>query len=1144
MNRCARGQGCFSFNSLKAVPLILLFGTLAMPAAAQSTGIILGVVKDASGATIPEANVTILNTDTDQSRAATTGSDGAYRVPALQVGHYTLKFEKTGFKTQTQQGLVLEVAQELVVNAALQVGAATQEVIVSSEAPVVNTTSSTLGGLVNEDKMAELPLNGRNYIDLSLLQPGVSAHMNHGTGAGMTGTWFSSNGAPQYSNYVTIDGASMVNMMGGATSSEAGTTLGVDGIKEYKVVTNAFSAEYGVTMGSQMVAVSKGGTNQWHGDAFEYLRNDHLDSRNYFDTPQSAGLTASGAQRRLPAFRRNNFGGSFGGPIKKDKTFFYAVYEGLRQTLGFTALDNVLPAACHTANFVVGNSCDPNLAVGATETVAPVMRNFLALYPLPNINNNLNQFTFPSSSTVGVNFGQIRVDQNFSASDSLFGRYTIDNGAMNNSNLSTIQASTGVAFPGFRIEAPSRNQFLTLSENHIFSPALLNTARISFSRTMWDVQNIQPTNLTGPGYSFVPGLPMGTITITGFSTFGPGITYGAPGHTFFHIQNIYTLSDDLYYTHGKHALKFGVLVNRYNQAMYSYLFEQGQVSFTSLHNFLLGIYNNYQSQDFKSDVNRDFIYNTLGFYGQDDWRTTSRLTLNMGLRYEVSTTPWELNNKGYAIRNITKDATPIQGPVIQSPSHLNFSPRLGFAYDVRGNGQTAIRGAFGVYFDVGNIGAALLQQVYTAPPISTSSLKANPGTEVLPDLTNGLVYSPTNASKALHTTDYRALQPYLLQYNLTVEHQLPAGVGLSLSYVGTRGIHLWTAKEGNPTIPTAIINGVRYWSASVPTCGNNVQPFCRVNPNWAGTILHTTQGDSSYNGLQVAVNKRLSHGLQFQTSYTWSNSIDDTEGQMFSSDCSGPGMSTGVDPVFTRTDRGPSCFDIRNNLRFNLLYHFPTIKSNGFLSKVANGWWIGNIVAAQGGYAFAPITGVNRSLSAVIGTNPDRVKVNTTSSTQTFVVGGKPVTYNFIPYSKDTVILDNPKHWFNPLMFSLPPLINCTPSATLLCGTLGNAERGLLRGPGLDTWDFSLVKDTPVRMLGEAGNVEFRAEFFNVLNHANFGVPNGTVFQGTATGATAVPGAYQAPSGASAADPLGTVGQIVTTSTNSRQIQLALKIIF
>ncbi len=1121
------------------VLVTLLTVTLApTPALAQSTGTILGVVKDASGAVVPDATVTITSVETDQTRTVTTGQDGAYRVPALKVGHYTVKIEKSGFKSQTQQGLDLAVAQEMVVNATLEVGAATQEVQVTSEIPLVNTTSSTLGSLVNEEKMSDLPLNGRNYIDLSLLQPGVSAHMNHGTGAGMTGTWFSSNGAPQYSNNVTIDGASMVNMMGGATSSEAGTTLGVDGIQEYKVITNAFSAEYGVTMGSQMLIVSKAGTNQWHGDVFEYLRNDHLDARNYFDTAQSAGTTASGAQRRLPLFQRNNFGGSFGGPIKKDKTFFYAVYEGLRQNLGFTAFDNTLPASCHAASRIVDSTCDSALKPGQTEAIAPSIYNFVDLYPTPNVAGN--HFSFPSSSTVGVNFGQIRIDQNFSASDSLFGRYTIDNGDMNNANLTTVQAPTGIAFPGFRLAAPSRNQFLTLSETHIFSSTLLSTARLSFSRTFWNVENIEPSNLTGPGYSFVPGLPMGTLSITGISGIGPGITYGAPGHTFAHTQNIYTFSDDVYYTRGKHALKFGTLINRYNQAPNSHLFEQGQVGFTSLHTFLLGIYNNFQAEDPTSNVNRDFIYNTLGFYLQDDWRTTSRLTLNLGLRYEVSTTPWELNGRGTAIRNIATDATSTPGPVIQTPSRTNFSPRVGFAYDLTGKGTTSLRGAGGIYYDVGNIGAALLQQVYTAPPISTASFQANPTNQVLPLLTNGLVFAPGTGSHSLHTTDYAAGQPYLIQYNLTLDRQLPAGMGLTVSYVGTRGVHLWTAMEGNPTLPTALVNGVQYWSSNVPVCGNAKAPFCRENPNWAQAILHTTKGDSNYQGLQLGLNKRLSKGLQFQTSYTYSHSIDDTEGQMYSSDCSGNGMASESDPLFPRIDRGPSCFDLRHNIRANLLYHLPNFEGNGVLSKVTNGWWVGNIISWQTGYAFSVTTGANRSNSAVLGTQADRVNYNTAASTQVF----NGISYNFVPYDPGSVITGNPAHWFNPLMFSLAPMVSCPNNAALTCGVLGDTGRGMLRGPGLATWDFSLVKDTSVKWLGEAGSVQFRAEFFNFLNHANFGTPNGIAFQGANSGPTGVPGAYQAPVNASAADPLGTAGQIVTTSTNSRQVQLALKIIF
>src|SRR6266446_809422 len=411
------------------IALLLMLG--AMPASAQSIGTILGVVKDNSGAVVPEATVTITNNETGLSRTVPSSADGAFRAPALPVGRYDLRIEKTGFRTEVQRGLTLEVGQELVVNASLQVGAVTQELVVSGEAPLVNTTSSSLGSMVNEQRMSDLPLNGRNYVDLTMIQPGVARQtLSRTGGATASGAWFSSNGAPVRSNNFTLDGALMVNSLGGSTSSVDGTSLGVDGIREYKVVTSAFSAEYGMAMGSQMVLVSKNGTNQWHGDAFEYLRNSALDARNFFDYSSTSG------GRRLPEFQRNSFGGSFGGPIKKDKTFFYGVYEGLRQNLGVTVLDNVIPAACHqlvnpgTNNTTLANptACAPTLT--SSTSVPQVMQPFIDLYPLPNL--SVNQATFPSASKQRAEFGQMRVDQNFSSADTLFARYTIDDADLNN----------------------------------------------------------------------------------------------------------------------------------------------------------------------------------------------------------------------------------------------------------------------------------------------------------------------------------------------------------------------------------------------------------------------------------------------------------------------------------------------------------------------------------------------------------------------------------------------------------------------------------------------------------------------------------------------------------------------------------------
>src|SRR6266566_2811598 len=336
--KTGKRSGVLAALIIAAATLLLMFAVTGT--AQQNTGTILGVVKDSSGAVIPGAGVTVVNEETNLTRTVITGENGAFRAPALPVGRYTVRVELAGFRTQTQRGLILEVAQELVVNPILEVGAGPQqEVTVSSEAPLVNTTSSTLGTVVNERSVADLPLNGRNYVDLTMLQPGVAQNVT-GTGGTVVniGTPFSANGAPIRSNYYVLDGAPLNTGTNAAGSSEAGTTLGIDGIREYKVVSSAFSAEYGVVMGSQTVMVSKNGTNQWHGDVFEYLRNSALDARNFFDYPVS---------RRLPEFQRNNFGGSFGGPIKKDKTFFYGVYEGLRQNLGVSILDSVLPAACH-----------------------------------------------------------------------------------------------------------------------------------------------------------------------------------------------------------------------------------------------------------------------------------------------------------------------------------------------------------------------------------------------------------------------------------------------------------------------------------------------------------------------------------------------------------------------------------------------------------------------------------------------------------------------------------------------------------------------------------------------------------------------------------------------------------------------------
>jgi outer membrane receptor protein involved in Fe transport len=1050
-----------------AVSMLLVFPILAL---AQATSTILGVVKDASGGVVAGAAITVQSVETAQTRTVTTGDDGAYQVPALQAGHYTVRVEKAGFQTTQQQALTLDVAQTLTVNLNLQVGTSSQQVVVSGEATQIDTTTSTLGGLVNDAKIADLPLNGRNYIDLSLMQAGVEENLNQSSLGGMQGTVYSSNGAPTISNNFTLDGTSISNQSGWGTGSMSGTTLGVDGIKEYKVITNAFPAEYGMTMGSQMVMVSKGGSNQFHGDVFEYLRTSALNARNFFDPA------------KIPQFEKNNFGGSVGGPIRKDKTFFYAVYEGLRIKLGFSVNDIVPPAGCHALTGTLSNAQCSLIPVSAGAVpVSSITAPLQALYPIVP---GSTHYSFSAPDTSNVNYGQIRIDHNFSASDSLFGRYTTDQSTQNTPTSGFSSTTTGgTAFPGFSSEGASRDQFLTLSENHIFSTALLNGVRISFSRTNFFTEPVYGTNLDPSAPPFVANTLLGGLSIGGLSgNGGGGSLFGGATDPTYHIQNIYSFADDVFYTRGKHELKFGTLVNRYEEPMGGVGFS-GSVSYADYTHFLEAIPSRYAATTPGSDASKDYIFYTLGYYAQDNWRATSRLTVNMGLRYEFTTTPYELNNKAWVIRNHGLDPAPTQGPVFRNATKYNFSPRVGIAWDVFGDGKTSFRAATGIYYDIANYGNVFVQNAFGAPPLFTSTTINNGATTVIPF---PIVFPANSVSKTINiSNEYEVNQPTIFQLSTSIERQLPGNMALSLAFVHTRGTHLWTANEGNLTIPTFISpNGMEYWSNNLVsfTSGTppvtqlgceNVVPSCRINPNYLSNQLTRTVGDSWYNGLQVSLNKRLSRGLEFQAAYTYSHSVDTTEGNLSVADCSSAGMDETPDPIHPLSGKGPSCFDLRHNVRFNLLYHFPNWNSNSFLTKISNGWWMGNIVSVQGGYPFTPLVGVNRSNSGVL---ENSLSEHASVGTATVVPGqvGPDGNLNntnltFIPFDPNTVTTGNPQQWFNPLMFAMAPMVPCPNIPTQTCGTLGTASRGMLRGPGLGTWDFSLVKDTALGFFGRSG---------------------------------------------------------------------------
>ena len=1148
-------SGGIRFSAKWAIALILLLA--AIPVLAQvPTATVLGTVNDSSGAVVPGATVTIQNVDTNATRTATTADDGSYRVPVLPVGNYTVRVEKTGFGTQTRQGITLNVDQNAVINFSMTVGTSAQTVTVTAEAPQVNTTNGELGGLVNEQQMAELPLNGRNYIDLSLMQAGVTQDKNFGTGVGQVGTSYSANGATVRSNYFTLDGAPTGTLYGRNPATQSGDTMGVDGIKEYKVITNNFAAEYGMTMGSQLVMVSKNGTNRMHGDAFEYARNSIFDARNFFD--KSAVI-----HRRLPGFERNNFGGSFGGPIRKDKTFFYAVYEGLRQIQGQSNTVTVVPRSCiGAAGATISSTTCSALSLPATPPAgctattsgsstgscvvygptAALMANPI-LFPQANFQNatdvangatcplSCTGFTYPGANRDSEDYGQIRVDENFSDKDTGFVRYTIGNGFVNNTATQCCQ-----------LTEPTRNQFLSLVENHIISTSLLNTARASFSRTAFDVQNVTPGSLVGP-LSMIPGLSTGALAIPGFG----GILGSNASVPSFGKQNIYTVSDDVAYTRGKHAYKFGTLMNRYEIGIQENLAWNGRLNFSNLTNFIVGIPSLFEYDATGTTMNRDFVWDTFGFYAQDDYRATSRLTINMGLRYEFMTQGIEKYGKQSAFRDYASDQNVTLGPDMRNRTKLNFSPRIGFAWDVTGKGTTSVRGGAGVYYDVGNIAMVLANGALSFPPFSATVDAPNKTKQFTLPFANLLNVSQAFATGGVAVSGpvYNAYRPNLWVYNLAIEHQLPGKTSLSVAYAGSRGAHMWGITDAEPAIPT-VVGGVRYWNGSSPV----------PNPAIGSTATMDTSVATWYNSLQVVVNKRLGHGLQFQAAYTYALLLDETQGQDNLADCSvypPPGLSGGTDPAHPLTDKGPACFDIKHNLRFNLIYHFPNTKSNGFLSKFTNGWWMGNIVSVQSGYAFTPVSSSNRSNSNVLQGQYEYLDYNKyyVPAGGTDPLGNVNNTpYNFIPFNKKTVITGNPNQWYNPLMFALPPtyyqgttdssgnpfpaLPGCSPSnGGCYYGQLGHTGRNTLRGPGFGEWNFSIVKDTAIHALGEQGSLQFRVETFNLLNRANFGMPDPRAFTGNPVDTTPY-----------SESPLGNVGQITTTSGTSRQIQFALKLIF
>jgi hypothetical protein len=817
-----------------------------------------------------------------------------------------------------------------------------------------------------------------------------------------------------------------------------------------------------------------------------------------------------------------------------------------------------------------------------------ISAQFIKLLPLPNINVGavtndnfgIDSFSYPHSQSASENYGQIRVDQNFSAADLLFVRYTIDNDLQN----------TPGNIPGPFQTNYSRAQYLTASENHIFSPAVVNTARFSYSRFTLVASGGAPALFTAPIEN--TGAPFtGGFSLPGGGARGSGVPTPQDLN-----QKVYTVSDDIFWNKGRHAFKFGTLINHFDQPQQFQFAKYGGVNYHSITNFVQGLISGFTVSPPLSNQSRDYIYNTLGFYAQDDWKVLPRLSVNLGLRYEPRTDIVNTPTPQFSFRNFPTDngvntppggTTP--GAIIKNGSLHNFSPRIGFAWDVFGDGKTAVRGGAGIYYDLANVGGAASNGIFGTPPTSFQSgfFSGAPFPVCLP-LDTCFPVNPGGpfpfAGATLSTTDYHAKQPYLGQYNLTVERQLPDNIALSVSYVGSRGIHLWNLVEGNPAVPDQMLDpqnpmcgrptpadaqapvnctvaaprsntpGGLTWtcfaSASGPGGPNPLtDPLnpnaCRVNPYYGDYTLNTTSGDSWYNSLQVSVVRNKGR-WDFQASYTYSKLTDDGQGQIPGG--SDPAGSDSTNPFNPKFDRGPSEYDATHQLEFNTTYHLRDLtKSHGVVATFLNGWWTSHIFSARSGFAFSPQEGALQSNSLnTYGAieRPDFVTAaniglitSPNCPNNAWGLAGGGCNPDAVIYKKNSVTTGQVAGYYNPNMFvQQPGIIINGAGAPVGVGVLSSVPRGILRGPGSFNWDATLAKDTKLGFLGEAGMVTFRVDIFNVLNHTAWAAPNTVLVNSGGGNPNSVffAGSAVAPG----------AGEIGATAIKSRIFQFSAKISF
>jgi hypothetical protein len=1091
-----------AFRLIRSLLFILLSFATAQVALSQVTGSLSGAITDPTGAAVTGVNVTVLNVNTGVSRMTETDATGHFQMLSLPVGQYELRARKGGFKEEVRTGIRLVVGQEATLDMSLHVGDVRETVAVNADASLVGVTAADISGLVGEAQVKDLPLNGRSFDQLLTLNPGIVNFTSSKTGGiGASNSTVGNNFAvsgnrPQQNlflvNGIEFTGAAENNMQPGGTSQEL---LGVDAVREFNVLRDSYGADYGKRPGAQVLIVTQSGTNQLHGSLYEFLRNSAFDSPNYF------------AKGSAPPFQRNQFGGSLGGPLQKDKTFLFGNYEGFRQHLHQTGVDLVPDTNARNGMLpckLVTPAPNPCPGSGLVDVgVAPGVLPLLSVWPLqspnaPDFGGIAEAFNSPLQ-TIRDDFGTMRLDHVISQTDTLGGVYTIDDSA-DVTPTSTNLYSTDVE--------SLREQVFSLEETHVFSPALLNTARVGFSRAAYFF-----TGEPAPGSpaaslpGFVEGKPVGAIVVGGSAASNPAAQVSLAGSNngsdLAIARNLYTYQDTLALTRGRNQFSFGVWFQNLRANEDLALSQFGQATFTGLQQFLSGTVGSFLYDPAPTEMNWRSLMGA--WYAEDSVRLTPRLTVSLGFRDEFTTGWNEAHDRAanFILSNGVIQTQPQVGSSVFTVNNAKFLPqaRIGIAWMPFGT-KTLIRAGFGMYNDLQDTLGYRLDQnapfnpTYSIPNLPVSDLPLPPS----PVPANAKVL-PAGVQPNMDT-------PTLISYSLKVEREISPNTALTMGYVGSHGYHEIVSLDDNeptPTIcPAAPCPADYPANFPAPLAGTPIPSGSyyipsgtpAANPALGAAWAWFSEGDSSYNALQIDLNRRFAHGFSLRGTYTWSKALDDGDSLNATAAGNAPGLVS--NPFNLRADWGLATFDVRNAAVINGTYQLPfghrqrfANALEGIGSGFVSGWMVNSIVTLQSGFPFTPQLSYNPSNNGD-SKNPVRPFLN--------------------PSFTGPVIVGTPQEWFNPAAFLAPP-----PGS----GFYGNLGRDALIGPGLATWDFSVLKDASIR---ERFKLEFRAELFNLLNRANFNTPNLIVFT---------------PAGVSP-----TAGVITGTSTTSRQVQFGLKLLW